>query len=398
VRGLRVDTELKNWSAVRLLTVWVALDRLLVLASSPKPQEPGFVASWLAPTPLARARVLERSGRVDRMTRVMLALTVGVLVWCVVTLGAWAVVPLVAMLVVLAFGPISVRRGARPEFWDLAAGLLILGAMALAAGMTGGPLSPIAYLLPTSVAVIAMRAVPRATAITTIVAAAVFLVACLLRSPSSVGDHLLGTAALLVTLACVTIASTALAGAEIKYRRASVLDPLTGLLNRQGLEDRFDELRQQAQLLRTPISLVTFDLDHFKAINDQHGHDIGDAILREVAYQVRKDLRAFELVYRMGGEEFLVVLPGMSETHAIDTAEQLRETISHVRVAGEIGVTASLGISSGTGERIDFEPLYRQADEALYAAKQDGRDRTAVWTETDPATATLAGLGAIDAS
>ena len=93
--------------------VWVALDRLLVLASSPKPQEPGFVASWLAPTALARARVMERAGRVDGMMRVMVALTVGVLVWCVVSLGAWAVVPLVAMLVALALGPIAVRRGGR---------------------------------------------------------------------------------------------------------------------------------------------------------------------------------------------------------------------------------------------------------------------------------------------
>jgi diguanylate cyclase (GGDEF)-like protein len=328
------------------------------------------------------------------MMRVMVALTVGVLIWCVVTLGAWAVVPLVAMLVALALGPIAVRRGARPEFWDLAVDLLTLGAMALAAGMTGGSLSPIAYLLPTSVAVIAMRAVPRATAIATIVGAAVFLAACLLRSPASVGHHLLGTAALLTTLACVTMACTALAGAEISYRRASVLDPLTGLLNRQALEDRFDELRQQALLLRTPICLVMFDLDHFKAINDEHGHDIGDAILREVAYQVRKDLRAFELVYRVGGEEFLIVLPGMSENQAIDTAERLRETISNVRVAGDVGVTASLGISSGTGARIDLEPLYREADEALYTAKRDGRDRTAVWAKPEPAIATVADLGA----
>lgn len=382
-------------------SAWAVFDRLLVLTSSHKPPEPDFVASWLAPTPLARARVLERSGRVDRMTGVMGALAVGVLAWCVVSLGAWAVVPLGAMLVALALGPIAARRVARPEFWDLAQCLIVMGAMALAAGMTGGPLSPIAYLLPTGLAVIAMRAVPRATVIATIVTVAVFLVACLLRSPSLVGDHLLGTAALLVTIACVTIACTALAGAEISYRRASVLDPLTGLLNRQGLEDRFEELRQQAQLLRTPICLVTFDLDHFKAINDQHGHDIGDAILREVAYQVRKSLRAFELVYRMGGEEFLIVLPGMSANQAIDTAERLRETIGHVRVAGDIGVTASLGISSGTGERIDFEPLYREADEALYNAKRDGRDRTAVWTEPepepDPALATVADFGALDA-
>ena len=111
---------------------------------------------------------------------------------------------------------------------------------------------------------------------------------------------------------------------------------------------------------------------------------------RTTYHQVRKALRAFELVYRMGGEEFLIVLPGMNETQAIDTAEQLRETISHVRVAGDIGVTASLGISSGTGERIAFEPLYRHADEALYTAKRDGRDRTAVWTEPDPAIAAVA--------
>ena len=93
----------------------------------------------------------------------------------------------------------------------------------------------------------------------------------------------------------MTLAAIALSASEISYRRAAVLDPLTGLLNRQGLEERFEELRQQALLSDAPICLVLFDLDHFKTVNDRYGHDIGDAVLRQVAYEVRKSLRRFEL-------------------------------------------------------------------------------------------------------
>jgi diguanylate cyclase (GGDEF)-like protein len=241
--------------------------------------------------------------------------------------------------------------------------------------MTGGALSPIGYLLPIGLAVDAMRGVPRATWVGAVVTAGAFLVAGLLGSPSRVLDHPLATAALLVSLACVTMASTALASSEIAYRSASVLDPLTGLLNRQALEDRFEELRQQARLVGAPICLVLFDLDRFKAINDEHGHDVGDAVLREVAYQVRKSLRMFELVYRMGGEEFLVILPGISASQGAHTAEQLRETIDQTRPGNDVRITASFGVSCGAGETIDFESLYRRADQALYQAKRDGRDR-----------------------
>lgn len=203
------------------------------------------------------------------------ALNMGVLVWCVVELGPWALVPLVALVAAIAFGPLAVRRGARPEYWDFAAALTTFAATAVAAAMTGGPLSPICYLLPIGLAITAMRGVPRATAISALVSAGAFLVACLLRSPSTLVDHPLATAALLVAMACVTMASTALASSEIAYRSASVLDPLTALLNRETLEPRFEELRQQARLVGAPICLVLFDLDRFKAINDEHGHDVG---------------------------------------------------------------------------------------------------------------------------
>jgi diguanylate cyclase (GGDEF)-like protein len=207
------------------------------------------------------------------------------------------------------------------------------------------------------------------------VTAGAFLATSLIASPSTLVEHPLATAALLVALAVVTMCSTVLASSEIAYRSASVLDPLTGLLNREALDDRFEELREQACVVGEPICLVMFDLDRFKAINDEHGHDVGDAVLREVAYQVRKSLRTFELVYRIGGEEFLVILPGVGASRGAHTAEQLRETIDQVRLSADVRVTASFGVSSGANEGIDFESLYRRADQALYQAKRDGRDR-----------------------
>ena len=106
----------------------------------------------------------------------------------------------------------------------------------------------------------------------------------------------------------ISAAALALNGAELEYRTTAVLDPLTGLLNRQGLQRRFDELAEQARLSGAPISLLVCDVDHFKLINDSHGHAVGDAVLRDLAYQLRKQLRSFELIYRIGGEEFLAPL------------------------------------------------------------------------------------------
>ena len=88
--------------------------------------------------------------------------------------------------------------------------------------------------------------------------------------------------------------------------------PLTGLLNRKALGARFEEIAQQASVAGGSVCLLACDLDHFKQVNDVHGHETGDRVLKETAYVMRKHLRSFELVYRMGGEEFLIVLPGAS--------------------------------------------------------------------------------------
>lgn len=322
--------------------------------------------------------MIERAGQIDRATRVNGVLTIGVLALCALTREAWALLPLVVLLGVLVLSPVAVNRSARPEYAAFGAGLLVFAAMAVGAGVTGGTASPIAYLLPVGMVIDASRGVPRATAIGGLVMGVVFLATCLLADPGAVIDDPLPMVAILSALASITLASTTLARSEIRYRKASILDPLTGLLNRQALEDRFEELRQQALISDAPICLVLFDLDHFKSINDEYGHDVGDAVLREVAYEVRKSLRKFELVYRVGGEEFLVVLPGMGEGQGELTAEHLRAAIECAPSAAGIRVTASFGVSGGSGEAIEFEALYRSADQALYDAKRGGRDRVSV--------------------
>jgi diguanylate cyclase (GGDEF)-like protein len=123
-----------------------------------------------------------------------------------------------------------------------------------------------------------------------------------------------------------------------------------------------------------PICLIACDLDHFKRVNDDYGHARGDAVLKDAAYVMRKHLRSFELVYRLGGEEFLIVLPGVPIDEGRSIAERVRTGIENARPAG-LPVSASFGVAAGSGGATAFEPLFAAADEALYAAKRAGRNR-----------------------
>lgn len=178
------------------------------------------------------------------------------------------------------------------------------------------------------------------------------------------------TIALLVS---VTVSNWALAEAEMTQRDAAVLDPLTGLLNRKALEVRALELQQQAHLTGGSVALIACDLDRFKDVNDTHGHDRGDAVLRSFAYQMRKALRSFELIYRLGGEEFLIVLPGAALEEGLAIAERLRKTTEESKPGG-LQLTASFGVSAASGKEVVYERLYKSADEALYEAKAAGRN------------------------
>ena len=187
--------------------------------------------------------------------------------------------------------------------------MLVQAVLAIAAGRSGGPESQMLpwIVLPTAFSAARFRG---QVVVADVALGIALLGATLGVSAGDVAHHPEGVLVTVVLMISITAIVFVLSAAEVEQRGEAVLDHLTGLLNRTSLQRRFEELAQQAALSDEPISLIVFDLDAFKAINDEQGHARGDVVLRDVAYLVRKQLRSFELVYRLGGEEFLVVLPG----------------------------------------------------------------------------------------
>lgn len=167
----------------------------------------------------------------------------------------------------------------------------------------------------------------------------------------------------------------------------ALTDPLTGLLNRRGFE-RLAKQIQKEGIER--CSAMLFDIDHFKAINDQHGHLLGDRVLAAVAQVIRDCVSDKGKVVRMGGEEFAVVLPGVTASNAMDLAERIRAAVEQGRICRQDrdrdeaigGVTVSVGVAVRVdGEQ--FVTLMERADRAMYKSKQDGRNRITVSTRSD---------------
>ncbi len=191
----------------------------------------------------------------------------------------------------------------------------------------------------------------------------------------------------LALLASLVTASATLVSAELESRGDAVVDELTGLLNRKALHGRFAEAVAQSQLINSPISVILCDLDHFKLVNDEHGHDRGDLVLQAAALRMRTTLRVLDLVYRIGGEEFLVLLPGQDEEHALQLAQRILEDIEAEPMAG-LHVTMSAGVATSTPQDTEFCTLMKRADLALYAAKRAGRNRVHTSTAAGHSTAT----------
>lgn len=154
-------------------------------------------------------------------------------------------------------------------------------------------------------------------------------------------------------------------------------DSLTGLHNRRHVEEYLTRLVSLARRNAEPIAVLIIDIDHFKSVNDGHGHDAGDAVLREVATRLVGSLRLEDMVGRWGGEEFLVVLPNTSIQGAAELAERLRRVVAEepcgLPGGGAMRVTISLGCAASVID--DAETLVRSADAAMYQAKESGRDR-----------------------
>ena len=158
--------------------------------------------------------------------------------------------------------------------------------------------------------------------------------------------------------------------------RQALVDGLTGLANRRAAADALHAEAARAERLETPLSVVLADLDGFKDVNDEHGHAVGDAVLRAFAEVLRDTLRESDLAGRWGGEEFLLLLPGADEEGAAQLAERVRIGLAARRIPSVPGlrVTASFGVAEYAGEA-NTEQLVAAADDALYRAKRGGKDR-----------------------
>lgn len=156
-------------------------------------------------------------------------------------------------------------------------------------------------------------------------------------------------------------------------------DPLTDLPNRWAFEDALDRMCAQARRARRPLALVLLDLDHFKQVNDRHGHDTGDEVLGAVGRALAGAVRDGDLAARSGGEEFAVLLPDTPLERALDVAERLRAAIAEIDLPlPGFSPSASLGVAVLPLHARDAGRLVRAADQALYAAKRAGRDRVEV--------------------
>jgi two-component system cell cycle response regulator len=171
--------------------------------------------------------------------------------------------------------------------------------------------------------------------------------------------------------------------ARARLEQLAVQDDLTGLYNYRYLHTRLSEEFKRSERYRDPLACVMLDIDHFKRVNDRHGHDVGDAVLRETSVRLRKAVREIDVVTRYGGEEFLLVLPSTNFSGALSVADRVWRAVGsepYLLPAGPERVSISVGVAVFPSRDIKTkDQLIKAADKALYQAKGDGRDRICVY-------------------
>jgi diguanylate cyclase (GGDEF)-like protein/PAS domain S-box-containing protein len=171
---------------------------------------------------------------------------------------------------------------------------------------------------------------------------------------------------------------------EERLRRLSTTDGLTGLFNRRHLDETLATEMERALRYNSPLSIMMFDVDHFKRFNDEHGHDQGDRVLQAISQAMQEHVRKVDIPCRYGGEEFLAILPGTAQAGAIIVSERLRHSVEQMEVDG-LRVTISIGIATIPDLEVKTpETLIEAADSALYRAKRAGRNQVIAAHRNDP--------------
>ncbi|MGE9552236.1 GGDEF domain-containing protein [Erwinia amylovora] len=164
---------------------------------------------------------------------------------------------------------------------------------------------------------------------------------------------------------------------QINYKQASLLDPLTGVWNRRALFEKGEKLARYCDKNGQPLSVMLFDLDHFKSINDRFGHTLGDRVLIDFCRQATQRMPVKGHFARLGGEEFAAIVSA-SESEALLCAERIRHAVENALMEG-VNYTVSIGVATAVGPALQIAPLMVAADEALYQAKASGRNRATLF-------------------
>ena len=293
--------------------------------------------------------------------------------------GWWWVVPLGAGFAGFVVADRFMRNSSHPGLWAATAWGILPFLLADAVVTTGGGASPVLMWFALPAVTLGARFSPRGMIIGTAYILALLLGSTYGLDYASASAHHKDVVAAVALVLSTVILSGALVESDRAHRRRSTLDPLTGLFNRNALEQRLAELDGQPSNEEEGLShaLLLCDLDHFKRVNDMLGHAAGDAVLQDVAYTMRATLRAGDSIYRVGGEEVLVILPGADEGAAMEIAERLRQAVRRRRPVG-VAVTVSVGVAVSRPDAVDTDDLVARADAALYEAKAGGRDAVVV--------------------
>ncbi|MEA2123914.1 MAG: two-component system, cell cycle response regulator [Solirubrobacteraceae bacterium] len=346
-------------------------------------REEGDKGTWLCPTPFDRTRLLDMEARLSRARQLMYGAIGAGLILCGPSLGWWILAPLAVAVLAYLILQRGIGTSEKPEYLVAATVLIAQLMIGVGIAMTGGPSSPAIPLLLLSIVTLPARFGSRGVQAGVVSTLVIMFVTTVGVDPSGFIAHPESVSIAIAALVGLSVFSDGLMRAEVESRSSSGQDPLTGLLNRKALDAHFAEVAKQAELTGRSVCMVLMDLDHFKAVNDEHGHSRGDAVLRGAAEVMRANLRSFELVYRVGGEEFLVLMPGVDRAGGRVVADRLRTALEDAR-CGDLEITASFGVAMATGTAVAFEPLFNAADEALYRAKDEGRNRVILAPELRP--------------
>ena len=281
-----------------------------------------------------------------------------------------------ATMLITSGGVYGLRGRARPELWVFVTTVLTIQAtVSIGAVLTGGPRSAMPAALALPVVMVAARFSNRGIAVGAPISVVLLFAVTFGVDPDYVLEHPQSVAVPLTLIVAAAAYLGPLVASDVRHRADSTLDVLTGLLNRRALDVALRRSRPAGRAAGQPVSVVLADIDHFKEVNDGYGHAAGDAVLRDVADALRGNLRTFELLYRIGGEEFLAAAPGGrrgGRAHGGGGAARRRRGPPARRLRRHV-----LARRRHRRGRAELEPLVAAADGALYAAKRGGRDQVA---------------------